>query len=114
MWSFRECEQYRRQQKSGLNPCFVGMWSFSYQQFFQSRGIQMVLILVLLGCDLLVVLDQHLPLLDVVLILVLLGCGLLEKYLSTNPAESLEVLILVLLECGLLVNNIFNKKGEIP
>ena len=74
----------------------------------------MVLILVLLGCGLLVVLDQHLPLLDVVLILVLLGCGLLEKYLSTNPAESLEVLILVLLECGLLVNNIFNKKGEIP
>ena len=112
---------------NGLNPCFVGMWSFSYQQFFASRGIPS-----LNPCfvgmwsfrELVEVRQLAMRSLNPcfvgmwsfstasrydaskcrsVLILVLLGCGLLGVKVARCKSGS-EVLILVLLGCGLLGN----------
>ena len=54
MWSFR-LQEYYDWWKSGksLNPCFVGMWSFSFSDKNSSASEPAVLILVLLGCGLL-------------------------------------------------------------
>ena len=64
--------------KVSLNPCFVGMWSFSLSSHRKD-------------CR------------TTVLILVLLGCGLLDGGWSMYEIQPESVLILVLLGCGLLV-----------
>ena len=55
MWSFRDIPHFYGMLDERLNPCFVGMWSFSFSLLIDINGYG-VLILVLLGCGLL---DVH-------------------------------------------------------
>ena len=65
----------------GLNPCFVGMWSFRFDPDNVKDWQMAVLILVLLGCGLLAKISTKGKTKEV-LILVLLGCGLLELVMN--------------------------------
>ena len=57
MWSFSiACNGATSKSQNGLNPCFVGMWSFRLTQSPILMVLLNVLILVLLGCGLLVTL----------------------------------------------------------
>ena len=95
MWSFSEKnERFNVAFNKCLNPCFVGMWSFSAELINIEKASHVVLILVLLGCGLLVVPEGFYALVYVeVLILVLLGCGLLviqDKNIKFTLKESLN------------------------